>query len=125
MLAALNLGAVALGVAAGGLAASLLALILGGALSLAGADWGADVGLVVGILVGLWVGGWIAGARAVHSSRFHGEITGLALAFLIMLISRLGGSNAGSWTVLWLAVVSLVVAGLAGWLAGRRKASRT
>jgi hypothetical protein len=47
-------------------------------------------------------------------------ITGLLLAFAIMVIARLGGSPAPTPTVIWLAVVSVAVAGFFGWLAGRR-----
>lgn len=121
MLAALNLVAILFGVATGGLVASLLALGLGGALSVLGLAEGPDVGLVLGILGGLGTGGWVAGARAKHSSRFHGAVTGLLLAFLIMVIARLGGSAASTLTVIWLAVISVVVSGATGWLSGRRK----
>lgn len=109
-----------LGVAAGGLTASLASLLLSGGLGLAGIEAGADVGLVIGILGGLAVGGWVAGSRATHSHRFHGMVAGLLQAFLIILIARVGGSPASTPTVLWLALVSVVVSGLFGWLAGRR-----
>jgi putative membrane protein (TIGR04086 family) len=122
MLAALNLGAVALGVAAGALTASLSALLFSGGLSLLGLEDGADIGLVAGIVAGLAVGGWLAGSRAVHSQRFHGMVTGLLLAFVVMVIARLGGSPASTPVVIWLAVVSIAISGLAGWLAGRRGA---
>ena len=122
MIAALNFGAVILGVAAGGLTASIVSVLLGFLLGLA-ADWGPDVGLVVGILVGLGVGGWLAGSRSRHSHRFHGSITGLVLAFVVVIIARLGGSPASTGTVLWLALVSMVVGGVSGWLAGHRRAS--
>ncbi|HJQ75792.1 MAG TPA: hypothetical protein VJ948_00860 [Acidimicrobiia bacterium] len=120
MLAALNFGAVALGVAAGGLLASLTALLISGALALVGVDTGPDIGLAVGVLAGLAAGGWVAGSRAVHSHRFHGMVTGLLLAFVIVVIARLGGSPAPTPTVLWLALVAVAVAGLFGWIAGRR-----
>ena len=121
MLAALNLGAVMLGVAAGALSASVLALALSGLLTIAGVEGGADIGLVVGILTALATGGWVAGSRARHSHRFHGMVTGLVLAFVILVIARLGGSPASTPRVIWLAVVSIVVAGLTGWLAGRHR----
>ncbi|MGD2102414.1 MAG: hypothetical protein PVG83_09280 [Acidimicrobiia bacterium] len=121
MLAALNLGAVMLGVAAGGLTASLVSVILSGGLGLAGVEAGTDIGLVLGIVGGLAVGGWVAGARATHSHRFHGMVAGLLQAFVIILIARVGGSPASTPTVLWLALVSVVVSGLFGWLAGRRR----
>jgi len=120
VLAALNVGAVLAGIAAGGLTASVLALFLSGGLSLLGVDSGPDIGLVIGVLAGLGTAGWVAGSRAVHSHRFHGMITGLLLAFVIMVIARLGGSPAPTPTVIWLAVVSVAVAGFFGWLAGRR-----
>ena len=108
-----------IGVAAGGLVASVVGLVVSGLLSVIGLETGADIGLVIGIFAGLAAGGWLAGRRAVHSQRFHGMVTGLILAFMIMVIARLGGSPASSWTVLWLALVAIVVSGLFGWLAGR------
>lgn len=124
MLAALNIGAVLLGVAAGGLTGSLLALTLSGLLTVSGVDAGASVGLVVGIIAGLGAGGWIAGSRSKHSSRFHGAVTGLVMAFLVMIIAIFGGSPASTLSVVWLAVLSMVVSGATGWLAGRRKSPR-
>ena len=123
VLAALNLGAVILGVGAGGLAASILSLLLGLVLGLFG-DWGPDVGLVIGIVVGLAVGGWLSGSKSRHSHRFHGSITGLVLAFIIVAIARFGGSPANTGSVLWLAVVAIVTGGVAGWLGGRRRTAR-
>lgn len=123
MLAALNFGAVALGMGIGALTASLATLLFGTALSLLGLEDGENVGLVIGIVIGLGVGGWVAGLRAVHSERFHGMVTGLLLAFMIVVIARLGGSPASTPVVIWLAVVCVAISGLAGWLAGRRKAA--
>ena len=120
MLAALNIGAVLVGVAAGGLAASVLGLILGSGLAVLGVDQGPGVGLVVGMLSGLALGGWVSGARARHSARFHGAVTGLVMAFLVLVIAVLGGSPASTSSVIWLAVLSTLIAGLSGWLAGRR-----
>ncbi len=122
MLAALNLGAVLLGAVAGGLTASVVGLIVGGGLTLADAAWGSDVGLVVGILSGLAMAGWVAGSKARHSGRFHGAVTGMILAFMVMVIARLGGSPAGTAAVVWLAVIAVLISGFTGWLAFRRKA---
>lgn len=121
MLAALNFAALALGVGAGALTASLAALLVSAILTLAGLDAGADLGLVLGVVAGLLTGGWVAGRRAVHSERFHGMVTGLLLAFVVVFIARLGGSPASTPVVIWLAVLSVVLAGFGGWLAGRRK----
>ncbi len=122
MLAALNPGAILLGVVSGGLTASIVGLVIGSVLTLLGADWGADVGLIVGVLTGLAAGGWLAGRKAAHSERFHGAVTGLAMAFVVMFIARFGGSNARPGSILWLALLSIVVSGFTGWLAGVRKA---
>jgi putative membrane protein (TIGR04086 family) len=121
MLAALSIVAIGLGIGAGGLAATVLALALGGLLTVVGMEEGADIGLVAGVLVGLAVAGWVSGRMARHSERFHGAVTGLLLAGLIVLVARLGGSPASTASVLWLALVAAVIAGSTGWLAGRRK----
>ncbi|MGC2240567.1 MAG: hypothetical protein WA726_06990 [Acidimicrobiia bacterium] len=121
MLAALNIAAVGLGVGAGGLFTTLLALLLGGGLSLLGVEIGPDIGLVAGIVGGLGVGGWVSGRFANHSERFHGAVTGLILAGVIVVVARLGGSGASTGSVIWLAILSAVIAGLTGWLAGKRK----
>ncbi len=121
MLAALNIAAVGLGVGAGGLFATLLALLLGGGLSLLGVEIGPDIGLVAGIVGGMGVGGWVSGRFANHSERFHGAVTGLILAGVIVVVARLGGSGASTGSVIWLAILSAVIAGLTGWLAGKRK----
>ncbi|MFZ0015370.1 MAG: hypothetical protein WAL25_14780, partial [Acidimicrobiia bacterium] len=96
-------------------------LLASGLLSILGLESGPDVGLVVGIVAGLAAGGWVAGSRAVHSHRFHGMVTGLLLAFVIVIVARLGGSPAPTPTVVWLALLSIAIAGLFGWLAGRRR----
>ena len=121
MLAALNLGAVAIAIAAGGLAASIVGLVVGAVLSIAGMETGPDIGLVVGVLTGLLTAGWVAGKRSTHSHRFHGMVTGLGLAFMILVIARFGGSPAPTPQVIWLAVIAVTVSGLAGWLAGRNR----
>jgi hypothetical protein len=123
VLAALNLVAVGLGIGAGGLSATILALVLGGLLTVAGVQGGADIGLVAGIVGGLAVAGWVSGRMARHSERFHGAVTGLLLAGLIMVVARLGGSPAPTLSVIWLAVLAALISGLTGWLAGRRKRS--
>ena len=121
VLAALNIPALLMGVATGGLVASILGLVIGGALTLVETGNGADIGLVVGVLAGLIAGGWVAGHRAPHSSRFHGSMSGLLLAVVLMVIARFGGSPAGPAVVAWFALLSIVVSGVSGWLAGRRK----
>jgi putative membrane protein (TIGR04086 family) len=120
VIAALNLGAVLLGVAAGGLTSSIIGFGLAAILTVFGLESGADIGLVVGVVSGLALGGWVAGSRSRHSQRFHGAVTGLLLAFLIMVIAVLGGSPASTLSIIWLAFVAILVSGVCGWLAGRR-----
>ncbi|MEX2251271.1 MAG: hypothetical protein WD895_04270 [Acidimicrobiia bacterium] len=121
MLAALNIAAVGLGVGAGGLSATVAAFAISALLSLVGVESGSDIGLFSGVLVGLAVAGWVSGRMANHSERFHGAVTGLLLAGLVVVLAVLGGSPAPTISVLWLALVSSLVAGTTGWLAGRRK----
>jgi hypothetical protein len=123
VLAALNVAAVGLGIGAGGLSATVIALAVGGGLSLLGVERGGDIGLVLGVLIGLALAGWVSGRMAKHSERFHGSVTGLALAGVIIVVARLGGSPADTGTVIWLAVLAAVISGLTGWLAGRSKRS--
>ena len=121
MLAALNLAAIGLGVGAGGLSATLAAFLSSALLSLLEVDNGPDIGLFCGVVVGLLVAGWVSGRLARHSERFHGAVTGLLLAGLVIVLARLGGSPAPTGSVLWLALLSAVIGGATGWLAGIRK----
>jgi hypothetical protein len=120
MLAALNIAAVGLGVGAGGLSATVAAFAFSLLLTAAGAET-ADAGLLIGIVIGFAVGGWVAGRLAPHSERFHGAVTGLLLAGVYIVVASLGGSTAGTGSVLGLALIAVVVSGTTGWLAGRRK----
>jgi hypothetical protein len=121
MLAALNLAALGLGVGAGGLSATVVAFAISALLSLLGVETGADIGLFLGVLVGFAMAGWVSGRMAKHSERFHGAVSGLLLAGLVVVLARLGGSPASTSSVLWLALLASVVAGTTGWFAGRRK----
>jgi len=123
VLASLNIGAVLAGTAVAGLTASALGLGLGAALTAVGVEGGAGIGLVSGAGAGLVAGGWVAGSRAAHSERFHGAVTGLVVAFLVVVIARLGGSAASTAVVAWMAALGAALAGFSGWLAGRRKRS--
>lgn len=113
-----------IGVATGTLMASVVGFGLAWLLTVLGVDSGDGIGLMVGIVAGLATGGWLAGKRSRHSERFHGAVTGLVLAFVIMIIAVLGGSPAPTSSILLLALLAVVVSGIAGWLAGRRKLAR-
>lgn len=121
MLAALNLGAVLAGVGAGCLGGWLGSLAAWPLLYVVGIDF-MGAGLLAGVLIGFAVGGWVSGRMAHHSNGFHGAVTGLLLAGVVIVLSRLGGSPAvGTGTVLTLCGLSMALAGGAGWLAGRRR----
>ncbi len=115
MLAALNFGALGLGLGAGTLT-TWLASLLGGLLFNA-----PYANLLVGIPLGFAAGGWVAGRYARHSEHFHGAVTGLLLTGLVIVVSAMSGGTAGTGSVLGLALLAIVISGLAGWLAGRRK----
>jgi hypothetical protein len=121
MLAALNIAAVGLGVGAGGLSATIWAFAVSALLSVMDVESGPDIGLFSGVIVGLAVAGWVSGRFAAHSERFHGAVSGLLLAGLVIVLAVLGGSPAPTSSVVWLALIASVVAGTTGWLAGRRK----
>jgi putative membrane protein (TIGR04086 family) len=111
-----------LGVGAGGLSATVVAFAFSLLLTVTGAD-NPDAGLLIGIIIGFAVGGWVAGRMARHSERFHGAVSGLLLAALYIVVASLGGGVVATGSVLGLALIAIVVAGGAGWLAGRRKRS--
>lgn len=122
MLAALNLGALGLGLAGGGLSASLVGLLVGGGLTLLDVENGSDIGLVCGIIAGLLASGFIAGRVSVHSHRFHGSVVGLLFAGMLIVLAGLGQAQVSVVTVIWLAILSSAIAGFAGWLGGRNRA---
>jgi len=124
MLAALNIGAVMAGVATGSLVASVVGFGFAWLLTVFGIESGDGIGLMIGIISGFAAGGWLSGARARHSERFHGAVTGLVLAFVVMVIAVLGGSPAPTSSIVLLALLAIAISGVAGWLAGRRKLAR-
>lgn len=123
MLASLRIMAVLLGLGIGALSATVLSLLFWAVLSFAGLDDAALVGLTVAILAGLAIGGYAAGRMAPIAHRFHGSVAGLAIAGLVLVIARFGGSPAPTIQVLWLALLAVVLGGAGGTLAGRRKTS--
>ncbi|MFP5331440.1 MAG: TIGR04086 family membrane protein [Acidimicrobiia bacterium] len=121
MLASLRIVALLLGLGIGALTATVLSLVFWLVLSAGGFEDAALAGLTVALLVALTVGGYAAGRMAVVAHRFHGSVTGLALAALVLVIARLGGSPAPTAQVLWLALLGVVLGGLGGTLAGMRR----
>ena len=121
MLGTLRISAVMIGTAGGALVAAV-AFLLGLLVArLIGAEEGPAVVLSVSLLAGLAGGGYLAGRVAPFNGRFHGSITGLAMATVVLLISLLGGSPAPTSQVALLAAIAIVVGGFSGWLGGRRR----
>ncbi|HVR32218.1 MAG TPA: TIGR04086 family membrane protein [Acidimicrobiia bacterium] len=121
MLASLRVLAILTGLGIGALAATVLSLLFWAILAAIGMDDAALAGLTTAILIGFGVGGYAAGRIALVAHRFHGSVTGLAIAALVLVITRLGGSPAPTAQVLWLALLAVVFGGLGGAIAGSRK----
>jgi len=120
MLASLRLFAIITGIGIGTLTMTLLSLILWGLLSALSFDDAALTGLTIAMLGGFGAGGYASGTLAPVAHRFHGSVTGLGIAALVLAIARLGGSPAPTAQVLWLALLAVVFGGLGGTIAGRR-----
>ena len=121
MLATLRFQAVLLGVGAGALVATLFAVVSAVVLTALGVEDGAAVGLAPSIVAGFVAGGVVAGRGATVSHRFHGSVTGLVIAGLVVAVARLGGSPAPTPQVLLIALLGVVAGGLGGAIAGRRR----
>ena len=121
MLGVLRLSAVMIGTAGGALLSSAVFLVGLLAARVAGADEGPALVLSFSLLAGLSGGGYLAGRVAPYNGRFHGSMTGLVMAAVVLAISMLGGSPAPTGQVALLAAIAVVVGGISGWLGGRRR----
>lgn len=121
MLGTIRISAVMIGAAGGALVAAVVFLVGLLIARLVGVEEGPALVLTLSLLAGLTGGGYLAGRVAPFNGRFHGSITGLAMAAVVLLISILGGSPAPTSQVVLLAAIAIVVGGLAGWLGGRRR----
>jgi hypothetical protein len=119
MLGTLRLSAVMIGAAAGARVSAGIFLVGLLIARLAGSEEGPAAVLSVSLLGGLAAGGFLAGRVAPFNGRFHGSITGLAMAAVVLAISVLGGSPAPTGQVVLLAAIAIVVGGVSGWLGGR------
>lgn len=123
MLASVRWGVVVLAAAAGALATTVLAFAFWLVLALAGLDDAPLAGLTAAVVIGLGVAGALAGRLAPFFHRFHGALAGLALAALVLVVARLGGSPAPTPQVLLLAGLGILLGGTGGILGGRRRPS--
>jgi putative membrane protein (TIGR04086 family) len=121
MLGVLRISAVMIGAAGGALVSSAVFLVGLLAARLAGAEAGPAIVLSLSLLAGLAAGGYLSGRVAPYNGRFHGSMTGLVMAAIVLIISVLGGSPAPTGQVALLAAMAIVVGGISGWLGGRRR----
>ena len=121
MLGTVRISAVMIGTAGGALVTAAVFLVGLLVARLVGAEEGPALVLSVSLLAGLTGGGYLAGRVAPFNGRFHGSITGLGMAAVVLLVSILGGSPAPTSQVVLLAAIAIVVGGFAGWLGGRRR----
>jgi putative membrane protein (TIGR04086 family) len=121
MLAVLHLRAVLLGLAAGTLVSAVLFIIGLLIARLTQAEAAPGLSLAVSLIAGLFSAGYAAGRIAPVSGRFHGSITALGIAAIVIVVARLSGSPAPTGQVLFLALIAIVLGGLGGWLGGRRR----
>ena len=126
MLGVIRLGAVLMGLAAGSLTSAavyLIGLVITQGESTVPADHRPSAGavLTLALLTGIAAGGALAGRLAPVNGRFHGSVTGLGMAGLVIVIARFSGSPAPASQVLLLAVIAALVGGAAGWWGGRHR----
>ncbi len=120
VISAIRLTSIVAGVALGGLTTTVAALLLWAAFTLIGLGDPPGAALVAGLGLGLFAAGYVAGRTAPAFWRFHGMVAGLAVAGLVVVVSRLGGSPAPSPQVLLLAAIGIVLGGTGGVIGGRR-----
>jgi putative membrane protein (TIGR04086 family) len=107
----------AVGVLASGLTFALVALIARTVRS----ETLAGLALSLSVLVGFGLGGLVAGRLAPANGRFHGSITALIVAGIVITVASLGGSPAPLGSVLLLALLAILIGGIAGSLGARRR----
>jgi putative membrane protein (TIGR04086 family) len=113
------------GVASGSLASGFVFVVLAYIAGQTGSETIEGLALTLAVLVGMAVGGAVAGRLARVNGRFHGSVTGLALAGITVVVARLGGSPTPVAAVLLLAAAAIVIGGFAGaWGFARRPPSQ-
>ncbi len=108
------------GIGAGSLASALVGLLVAVGATALGAEDATLAGITGGVIAGLLTAGTVAGRLAPVWARFHGALAGLGLAFVVVLISILGGSPAPAGQIIRLGLLGILLGGLAGTFAGRR-----
>lgn len=118
---ALRPGVIAAGLATGAVAATILGFAFWLVLDLLHVDSAPSTAILLAVLAALWVGGLAAGRLAPVAGRFHGSVTGLALAGLISIAALRGGSPARLWQVLVLFALGIALGSWGGWVGNRHR----
>lgn len=113
--------AVLLGLSGGALGSGLVFVVVALLARVTRSETVAAVALTLSVLVGFGIGAFLAGRLAIVNGRFHGSITALAMAAIVIVVARMGGSAAPLSSVLLLALIAIVVGGLCGSLGARAR----
>jgi len=120
LLGILRLRAILLGTGGGVLGSGLTFALGAFAARVTGSETMAGIALTASVLVGFGLGGYVAGRMAPINGRFHGSITALIVAAIVIAVAAIGGSRAPLGSVLLLALIAIVSGGIGGSMGGRR-----
>lgn len=124
MLAAVRWNAVLMGAGVGILAVAVVSLILWLLLSTLDVAGAVGAATTFGMVAGFAAGGWIAGRRATFSPWFHGALSSLGIALIVIVTSLRGGSPAPTSQVILLATLAISLGSLFGFLSAKQAAKR-
>lgn len=116
VLTAVRWRAVLVGFGLGLLAVAASSLVLWLFLSALGVEGATAAATALGTVSGFGVAGWLAGRRAPFSPWFHGALSALGIALVVVVTAVRGGSPAPTGQVLLLAGLAIVVGALGGTL---------
>ncbi|MGH8925413.1 MAG: hypothetical protein ACRDWA_12360 [Acidimicrobiia bacterium] len=120
MLGVLRPKAILIGIGGGVLGSGLTFALAALVARLARSETMAGVALMLSVLVGFGLAGFVAGRMAPVNGRFHGSVTALIVAGMVVATATIGGSPAPLGSVLLLALIAIVIGGIGGSLGARR-----
>jgi hypothetical protein len=119
VLGSVRWSAILFGLGVGVLGLAVLSLVLWLVLTLLGVEGAAGAATTFGTLGGFVVAGWFAGRRAPYSYAFHGATAAMGIALAVVVTAVRAGSPAPTSQVLLLAVLAIVLGGVAAHFAKR------
>ena len=120
MLGILSPKALLLGTAGGLLGSGLAFALVATVARFRSSETLAGIALTTSVLIGFGLGGFVAGKMAPVNGRFHGSITALVVAAIVVTVASLGGSPTPLGSVLLLALIAIAIGGIGGAIGGRR-----